>query len=63
METGDHLLLEDEGRIIIAEREVIFTGGGGAIYPRRLIPTPLRRRSYGWIDIDDEEFLLIIDDD
>lgn len=41
-------------------------GGGGGYYERRVLipmpPTLPRRRRYGWIDIEDEELLLIIDD-
>lgn len=41
------------------------TGAGGYYQRRTLIPMPPalpRRRRYGWIDIEDEELLLIIDD-
>ena len=66
LETGDHLLLEDGGKLIIAEREVsVTTTGAGGYYQRRvLIPMPgqVPRRRYGWIDIEDEELLLILDD-
>lgn len=42
-------------------------GGGGGYFERRTLipmpaPLPRMRRRYGWVDIEDEEILLIIDD-
>lgn len=69
LETGSYLLLEDGGKIIIDERVIPDSvgGGGGGYYERRTLipmpaPLPRMRRRYGWVDIEDEELLLIIDD-
>lgn len=61
LETGSCLLLEDDGEIIIAEREVAdeSTGsGGGWPWPQKLVNILLPQR----VLIDDEDVLFIIDD-
>lgn len=50
---------------VVAPTPAPATGAGGYYQRRTLIPMPPalpRRRRYGWIDIEDEELLLIIDD-
>ena len=60
LETGDYLLLEDGGRIIIDERQVADTtsGGGGRPWPQRTLNILLPKR----VIMDDEDFLLIMED-
>lgn len=73
LETGSYLLLEDGGRIIIAERDVPTppsgdTGGASYGGPGQgesgrgyYVDWSLPRKR--WIDREDEELLLIILDD
>lgn len=68
LETGSYLLLEDGGKIIIAERVVPDAGGGGGASSGRsdsgrgvYVDWSLPRKR--WIDREDEELLLIILDD
>lgn len=63
LETGDYLLLEDSGKIIIAERivpDVVTDGGasGGRPWPQKLVNVILPYQ----VMIDDEDVLLIIGD-
>lgn len=63
LETSDYLLLEDSGKIIIAERivpDVVTESGasGGRPWPQKLVNVILPHR----VIIDDEDVLLIIGD-
>lgn len=63
LETGSYLLLEDGGKIIIAEREVPDEAGGGSSgagrpWPQKMVNVILPHR----LLIDDEDVIFILDD-
>lgn len=69
LETGSYLLLEDGGKIIIAERQVADDAGGGASYggpgqsdSGRGYYIDWSRPRRRWIDREDEELFIIIED-